>query len=192
MSLNPNLILYTCIAKDTTILADFVSKHADLSDTANKCLEKTPAFHSVFSHTVNGKTYMFFIYDPFVYFGIFDESLERHACLLFLESVKNVFMCMMNNDTVNKCTLSSHCFQGEMSPLFHQLMGLNSELDSKDGLEEDKYGVSSDDDVSRPRRVRYVWKNEQVMVVLFMDFVVCAGLFVIWLCVCNGFRCVSN
>nr|XP_043614187.1 phytolongin Phyl2.2-like [Erigeron canadensis] len=218
MSLNPDLILYTCIAKDTTILAEYTSKDA-YSDLAIKCLEKTPPFHSIFSHTVLGKTYMFHIVHPFVYFGIFDESLEKPECLLFLKNVQNAFIDMM--DTCGSDTMKSHCFQREFSPVFHQLLGLDLEIDAvsspeslkdchsgssdsvrrkkrlnKDELEEDKTDVYSDDDVSvssggKTQKGRYIWKK-QVLIVLTMDLVICVGLFVIWLCVCNGFQCVTD
>ncbi|KAL7589268.1 hypothetical protein Lser_V15G35816 [Lactuca serriola] len=135
MSWNPNLIFYACIAKDTTILAEFNSKDADLGDLAKKCLEKTPPFHSIFSHTVHGETYMFFILDPFVYFGIFDESLEKPECLLFLKSVKNAFTSMIDNrnsGTMKQRLYSPnwHCFQGEFSPVFQQLLASNLEFDA--------------------------------------------------------------
>lgn len=188
MTWNPNSIIYVCIAKHTTILAEFNSKDApDLTDLANNCLHKTPPFHSVFSHTVNGNTYMFFISDPFVYFGIFNESLEKPDCLLFLKSVKEAFTSMIDN-----------CNSGTMKQRLNDYQ--RGSLDSvrrkkrcnKDELEEER----SDDDVSvssvcRLQRGRYIWKK-QMMVVLSMDLVVCAGLFVIWLWVCNGFQCVAN
>lgn len=144
MSWNPNLIFYACIAKDTTILAEFNSKDADIVELAKKCLERTPPFHSTFSHTVHGETYMFFILDPFVYFGIFDESLDKPECLFFLKSVKDAFTSMIDNcssGTMKQRLYSpnSHCFQGEFSPVFHQLLALNSEFDatSPAGLKHD-------------------------------------------------------
>ncbi|KAI3731383.1 hypothetical protein L1987_62571 [Smallanthus sonchifolius] len=190
MNWTPNPIFYACIAKDTTILAEFNSKDEHLSDLAKKCIEKTPAFHSVFSHTVHGKTYMFFIHDPFVYFGIFDESLEKHNCLLFLKSVKDEFTSMVGKMSPR---FSSHCFQGEFSSVFHRLVASSSELDAVN-CQREKPDVLSDDDVSSGSmlpRVRYDW-NKQVMVVLSLDFMVCVGLFVTWLWVCNGFQCIAN
>ncbi|XP_076897791.1 phytolongin Phyl2.1-like [Bidens hawaiensis] len=182
MNWSHNLIFYVCMAKDTTILAEFNSNTRDLSDLAKRCLQRTPAFHSMFSHTVHGNTYMFFIDDPFVYFGIFDESLEKHKCLLLLKNVKDVFTGTMNPN--------SHCFQGEFSHVFRQLVASKSELSSKDGHEEDKSKYCfSDDDVSGGNR--YVW-DKQVMLVLSLDLVACASLFVIWLWVCDGFQCVAN
>lgn len=217
MSWNPNLILYTCIAKHTTILAEFNSKDSNYSNLAQKCLHKTPPFHSTFSHTVNGKTYMFYIQFSFVYFGIFDESFEKPECLSFLKSVKDAFTSMIDNNCSSNATITmnSLCFQGEFSPVFHRILGLDSEVDlissltdfhvgslesvrrkKRIGLEEEKTDVYSDDDASvasgcKVQKGRYIWKK-QVMVVLSMDLVVCVGLFVIWLWVCNGVECVAN
>ncbi|KVI04656.1 phytolongin Phyl2.2 [Cynara cardunculus var. scolymus] len=133
MSRNPDLFFYVCIAKHTTILAEFNSKDADLGDLAKKCLDRTPSYHSIFSHTVHGQTYMFFILDPFVYFGIFDELLEKPECLSFLMSIKDEFTSMI--DECSSGTMkqrlhspNSHCFQGELSPVFQHLMGSYSEF----------------------------------------------------------------
>ncbi|KAJ0765092.1 putative Longin-like domain superfamily protein [Helianthus annuus] len=187
MNWSPNSIFYTCIAKHTTILAEFNPNNSShLTDLANKCLEKTPAFHSVFSHTVHNRTYMFFINDPFVYFGIFDHSLDKHNCLLFLKNVEQVFSGMIEFDKLSSGTMnpSSHCLQRELSPVFRQLVGAKWEMNSKDGSDED-------DGISSRCRCRCVW-DKQVMVVLCMDVVVCVSLFVIWLWVCDGFRCVTD
>ncbi|KAJ9553062.1 hypothetical protein OSB04_017107 [Centaurea solstitialis] len=127
MTWNPDLFFYVCIAKHTTILAEFNSKDADFGDLANKCLHRMPSYHSTFSHTVHGQTYMFFILDPFVYFGIFDESLEKPDCLSFLKTVKDEFTSMI--DKCSSGTMKQHlrspnsrCFQGEFRPVFQRLM----------------------------------------------------------------------
>ncbi|KAL3524416.1 hypothetical protein ACH5RR_017250 [Cinchona calisaya] len=121
---DPNLVYYACIAKGTTILAEFNSKDADLGSLALKCLEKTPPFHSVFSHTVRNRTYTFFIEDPFAYFAIFDENLENSEGLAFLKSVRDSFKEVVGSSSAKKRLqkLSSHCFQGEVSPVFHHLL----------------------------------------------------------------------
>ncbi|KAL0403238.1 UNVERIFIED_CONTAM: Phytolongin Phyl2.2 [Sesamum radiatum] len=76
MITDPELIHYACIAKGTTVLAEFNSKDAALGEIAAKCLEVTPPFHAIFTHTVRSRTYTFLIEDPFVFFAIFDEKME--------------------------------------------------------------------------------------------------------------------
>ncbi|KAL3521656.1 hypothetical protein ACH5RR_019805 [Cinchona calisaya] len=263
---DPNLVYYACVAKGTTILAEFNSKDADLGLLALKCLEKTPPLHSVFTHTVRNRTYTFFIEDPFAYFAIFDESLENSEGLAFLRSVKEAFneVVVGSNSAKKRLQkLSSHCFQGEFSPVFHHLLasvadtegissprlglklshGSNgSTTDSSRGGGNGPVGrpllgngaakslmkkkkrlllgdcmggnakdYSSDDGVAGLSReftvvmhknglhsgelgqhkAKKVWKKH-VWVVLSMDLIICTILFVVWLCICRGFKCIDG
>lgn len=125
MVLYPDVLHYACIAMGTTVLAEFNSGDVTLGALAAKCLEKMPAFHSTFSHTVRSRTYSFLIEDPFVYFAIFDVKSENSEGLAFLKSVRKSFEDAFNSDSGIKRLehLSSHCFQGEFNPVFHQLLG---------------------------------------------------------------------
>lgn len=40
-------------------------------------------------------------------------------------------------------------------------------------------------------KAKRVWKKH-VWVVLSLDLIVCSILFVTWLCICRGFKCVDN
>ncbi|KAL8095727.1 phytolongin Phyl2.2-like [Apium graveolens] len=129
------VIFYTCIAKGTsTILAEFISKDKDLGAIALKCIEKTPQFHSMYSHTVRNKTYLYLIDDPFVYFGIFDANLGKPMCVSFLKSVIVSFNRFVDQNAVKRLDgLKPHCFQGEFHPVFHRLVVAPSGGDSLDG-----------------------------------------------------------
>ncbi|GAA0170768.1 hypothetical protein LIER_24958 [Lithospermum erythrorhizon] len=131
MVYDPSLILYACIAKETIVLAEFNSKdHPDLGSIALQCLANTPSLHTIFSHTIRGKTYMFLIQEPFTYFVIYDEKLENPDGLSFLESIKEAFGNFANNGWSKKKLdrLGSHCFQGEFNPVFHQLLTVSGEF----------------------------------------------------------------
>ncbi|KAL2249072.1 phytolongin Phyl2.2 [Sesamum indicum] len=132
MIMDPDLIHYACIAKGTTVLAEFNSKDAALGEIAAKCLEVTPPFHATFTHTVRSRTYTFLIEDPFVFFAIFDEKMESAERLAFLKSVRDAFAGVAKS-TKNLKSLNSHCFQGEFNPVFRQLLGLG--LDRLEYLE---------------------------------------------------------
>lgn len=259
---DPSLVYYACVAKGTTILAEFNSKDADLGSLAIKCLEKTPPLHYVFSHTVRNRTYTFFIEDPFAYFAIFDENLENFEGLAFLKSVKDAFNEVAGSSSAKKRLqkLSSHCFQGEFSPVFHHLLasdadmegihspssglklthGRNGSMDSSrggpvgrpllgtakslmkkkkrfwlgdcvDGSAGNAKDASPDDGAAAglsreftvvmhknglysgdlgQQKAKVVWKKH-VWVVLSMDLIICTILFVVWLCICGGFKCVD-
>lgn len=128
-----NMIFYSCIAKGTTILAEFLSKNEDLGAIALKCLEKTPRFHSMYSHTVRNRTYLYLIDDPFVYFGIFDVNLEKPLCASFLKSVIVSFNRILMKNSIKRLDgLKPHCFQGEFHPVFSQLVASPLGVESPD------------------------------------------------------------
>ncbi|GFQ00281.1 probable vamp-like protein at1g33475 [Phtheirospermum japonicum] len=130
---DPGLIHYACIAKGTTVLAESNSKDASLGAVAAKCLDNTPPFHARFTHTVRWRTYAFLIDESFVYFAIFDDRLKKSEGFAFLESVKNAFAGVSKgHKKPGLQNLSSHCFQGELNPVFRQLLG--SDLDHVEGL----------------------------------------------------------
>lgn len=153
---DPKLVFYACISKGTTILAEFNSVDPDLQTLALKCLEKAPALHSMFSHTVRKRTYTFLLDepDPYIYFAIFDEKMERYETLWFLNRVKEAFKGMIRNDPIkNFDDLSSLCFQGEFNPVFRQLLShpvepeqLNLDLNSSlpQNVLKDKRNLSLD------------------------------------------------
>lgn len=268
---DPDLVQYACIAKGTTVLAEFNSRDESLGSIAAKCLEKTPPFHSTFTHTVRRQTYSFLIHDPFAYFAIFDENMENFEGLAFLRRVKEAFDVVYNGDLGKRKLerLTSHCFQGEFNPVFHQLVGPGPDMDSPDspvggrlvesgvmysdsgslrGRPNGDFGKSSkkkrlfgefktgggrrvngrrdfekkldknnNDDheggdgigMSREyslvmhknglcsgelmghHKAKKVWKK-QVWVVLSLDLFVCAILFIVWLWVCRGFKCIDS
>lgn len=126
---NPNLILYACIAKGTTVLAQF-SREPDLEPFALQCIEKTPPYHSTFSHTVRKRTYTFFIEDPFLYFAVFAEDLVQSEGLGFLHRVKCAFKELIDDGDfrVDWDNLSSHFLQRQCDPIFRETLALDLSL----------------------------------------------------------------
>ncbi|KAL8050753.1 hypothetical protein ABFX02_06G101000 [Erythranthe guttata] len=264
MNPDPDLIHYACIAKGTTVLAEFNSKDAALGAIAAKCLAETPPFHATFTHTVRSKTYTFLIDDPVVYFAIFDERLEKSEGLAFLKSVRDAFAGVSKGDKSLE-SLSSHCYQGEFNPVFRQLLGSgrvhmdaigsprgqrlgengvlqygsgplrgrpkpNSEKELKkmksrllgefnfgrrNGVKKEendecsgggngsgsgssgelsinnKSGVLYSGELLGHQNAKKIWKK-QVWFILSLDFVICVILFVVWLWICSGFKCIRS
>lgn len=246
---DPSLVRYACVARDATVLAEFNSEDADLGSLAIRCLEKTPSFHSAYTHTVRGRSYAFLIQDPFVYFAIFEEKLEKYDAMVFLSGIKEEFDVFMTQGSSAKKRLEqagSHCFQGEFNPVFHRLLAsslseteepprsprkvshessgsmdslacgcnmgttplfneatnnLKKKNKKKRLLGESEDATSRDFSVSMHKnaafsgelghqRAKKVWKR-QVWVVLALDFIVCTMLFIVWLWVCRGFKCID-
>ncbi|CAH9059015.1 unnamed protein product [Cuscuta epithymum] len=243
---DPRLVHYACVAKDATVLAEFNSNDADLGALAVGCLEKTPPFHSIYTHTVRRRTYTFLIESPFVYFAVFDEKLDKYDGVDFLKAVKEGFEAFVGGRSAKKC--DSHCFQGEFNPVFHNLLASMAEREEPPPLSPRKMSHESsgsteslcgyrtgttplfnettnylkkkkkkrlldgeNDDASELsrefsvpmhksaafsgelgyQRAKRVWKRH-VWVVLALDLIVCIILFIIWLWVCRGLKCIDG
>ncbi|KAJ4726673.1 Phytolongin Phyl2.1 [Melia azedarach] len=151
---NPNQIFYACIAKGTIILGEFSSKEPGISETlAEQCIEKTPPHHSMFSHTVCGKIYTFLIDEPFTYFGIFDENLDKSESLWFLNRLKSVFEEVFERGSnLNLDNLTPHYLQVQFDAMFCEIMGLDLDFlsSSRSGSKD---GRTSSVDSSKSRRM---------------------------------------
>ncbi|GMH08887.1 hypothetical protein Nepgr_010727 [Nepenthes gracilis] len=143
---DPSLIRYACIAHGSTILAEFNSADSSIQILAHQCIQQTPPHHSMFSHTLGDQTYTFLIDDPFVFFAIFHRSLEKTGRIRFLNRLKDAFLDLISKN--KSCDgadgiFSSHCFQGELHPIFHQLM--SKRADFGDALKSSEANGLNDD-----------------------------------------------
>ncbi|KAG6578612.1 Phytolongin Phyl2.1, partial [Cucurbita argyrosperma subsp. sororia] len=133
---NPDLVLYACIASGTVILAEF-TRELNLVDLAFRCIEKAPPHHSIFSHTVRKRVYMFLIEGPFVYFGIFHEDLYKSEICGFLNRLRCVFEEFLESESFKGFeNFTSYCFQSQFDSTFRHLLGLNLNNTSYSVLKE--------------------------------------------------------
>ncbi|CAA7024758.1 unnamed protein product [Microthlaspi erraticum] len=127
---NPSLLSYTCIAKGTVVLAEFVSKsEPGIEDVALRCIENAPPHHSMFSHTVRKKTYTFAIDDDsFVYFAIQDETMDKPESLWLLSRLRSAVEDLIKSGgSVVAEALTNpapHCLQSTLDPVFADLIGV--------------------------------------------------------------------
>lgn len=129
MIFDSSSVVYACISKGTTILAEFTTGDPDLDALALKCLENAPQFHSVFSYNARRRAYRFLMDDAFVYFGIFDENLEKSRCLWLLNRIKEAFEGFLEKEEIKSFgSLASYCFQGDLNPILRDLLAPGSML----------------------------------------------------------------
>lgn len=125
-----NQVVYACISRGTTVLADFSSGDNDIEALALQCLEKTPPLHLLYSEAVKDRIYCFSIDNPFVYFAIVDEGFGKSVAFQFLDHVKSSFLSFLKNKPAESIDcFSSHCFQVEFGPVFCSLMQHSGEDD---------------------------------------------------------------
>ncbi|CAN1830935.1 Phytolongin Phyl2.2 [Linum perenne] len=144
---NPDLILYACIAKGSTILAEYASlSDPGIAAIAQKCVQISPPHHSTFSHTAKKKTYTFLIDGPFVYFAIFHKDLARLESSWFIDRVKVSFLDLIAANSVKDFdSLTSLCFQANFYPQFREILALDLDLgDSLTGSSKDSRNPSMD------------------------------------------------
>ncbi|XP_042497710.1 phytolongin Phyl2.2 [Macadamia integrifolia] len=130
MTCNPDLILYACVSKGTTVLAEFSSDDKEVETLALQCIEKTPNLHAMFSHNCGKKIYTFLMEDPFVYFAIYDPKLGKSQGLGFLKRLKEAFMKFFRKTEPLKSLdeIPNYHFQAKFTPIFHELLNYSGEL----------------------------------------------------------------
>ncbi|KAK8267003.1 hypothetical protein V6Z11_D12G280200 [Gossypium hirsutum] len=130
---DPKLILYACIAKGPTVVAEFTRKEAvGIEPLARECIEKAPPYHSMFSHTVSQRSYTFLIDDPFVYFIISHEDLDKSESFWFLNRLKEALGLGLGLDFVPSPVVKDSRNPTVVAPL---LGGLKKKKRSGGGLE---------------------------------------------------------
>ncbi|XP_044473003.1 phytolongin Phyl2.2-like [Mangifera indica] len=151
---NPNLVFYACIAKGSIILGEFLPRERGISEVlAQQCVERTPPHHSMFSQTLSNRTCTFLINDPFTYFGIFDENIQKSELLGFLNGIKSSFEEIFARGSVlDFDNMTSRCLQSQFDAVFCESMGLDLEFlnSSRSGSKDD---LNSSLDFSRGRMV---------------------------------------
>ena len=251
---NPNFICYACIAKGTTVLAEYSSNEPKIEELAAECVAKAPPHHSLFSHTVKKRTYTFVFDEPFVYFAIFDEHMVKSEQIRFLNRMKCAFDKIIQSRGITRTgsdDFTTLSFQSQLHSVFREAMGLDldsvkdslpdenkdsqnpnmdsvkvkrslmvpligepikglkkkkrvvgmesSEINGKEVAVEKKVEVCADMNgfisknniLNDRQKAKQIWKKH-VWVVLLLDVFVCAILFVIWLWVCSGFKCMES
>ncbi|XP_058100490.1 phytolongin Phyl1.1-like [Magnolia sinica] len=130
-ALNP--ILYACISKGTTVLADLSSGDPDLETLAFQCLEKKPDFHGFYSHTIRNRSYCFLIDDPIVYFAVVEEDFGMPHVVDFLKHLKDAFAAISKKKRIKSLDrLTYRCFQEEFGPVFCRSMHLLNPIGDQD------------------------------------------------------------
>ncbi|KAL1203107.1 Phytolongin Phyl2.1 [Cardamine amara subsp. amara] len=121
---NPRLLLYSCIAKGTVILAEFASKEErGIEDLALRCIENVPPHHSMISHTVHKRTYALIIDGFFSYFAILDEAVTKSESLWLFNRLKSALESLISDGSMADSLDNpiQHCLQSKLDPVFAEI-----------------------------------------------------------------------
>ncbi|XP_074569317.1 phytolongin Phyl1.2-like [Curcuma longa] len=103
-------ILYVCVARGTTVLAELSRSAADAphdgdenhhlpSQLADQCLASAPRFHRHYYHTAGGRIYAFLMADPLVFFAIALGDDEPLATILLLKRIRD---CLSSSSVLHR------------------------------------------------------------------------------------------
>ncbi|KAK8939733.1 hypothetical protein KSP40_PGU019969 [Platanthera guangdongensis] len=123
-------IFYASVSHATTVLADFLPPAivpsggggGDLAALAATCLEASPHFHLLYTHTANRRIYAFLMSDRVLFFAIADDSLGRSTVLLFLHRLREATIHSALRRVISGDPLPRHCLQHELLPVIRRLV----------------------------------------------------------------------
>ncbi|GBG65164.1 hypothetical protein CBR_g49960 [Chara braunii] len=109
-------LIYSFVARGTTVLAEFTAYTGNFSQLAVQCLEKLPPNNNKFTYSCDRHTFNFLVEDGFAYLVVADEETGRQIPFAFLERVKEDFMRKYGGPSGKGQTAIAHSLDREFGP----------------------------------------------------------------------------
>ncbi|KAJ3681551.1 hypothetical protein LUZ60_016040 [Juncus effusus] len=122
-------LIYSFVAKGTTVLAEHTSFSGNFSTIAIQCLQKLPPNSNKFTYSCDGHTFNYLVEKDFVFLVVADEGVGRSVPFIFLDRVKEDFLKRYGSD------LNGSDEEAGLHPLA-------DEFDEDDDLFEDRFSVA--------------------------------------------------
>lgn len=84
-------LIYSFVARGTTVLAEHSAFTGNFSAIAVQCLVKLPQSNNKLTYVCDHHTFNFLVHDGFTFLAVADEDLGRQVPFAFLERVKDDF-----------------------------------------------------------------------------------------------------
>lgn len=81
-------LIYSFVARGTTVLADYTAHNGNFSTVAIQCLEKIPANNNKFTFTCDKHTFNYTIDGGYTFLAVAGEDFGRQIPFAFLERIK--------------------------------------------------------------------------------------------------------
>uniref|UniRef100_A0A6U4MYF0 V-SNARE coiled-coil homology domain-containing protein n=1 Tax=Hemiselmis andersenii TaxID=464988 RepID=A0A6U4MYF0_HEMAN len=91
MAKKGNAIVYSLVARETVILAEFAAGTGNFASVTRKILEKIPGSDSRMSYVCDRHIFHIMVFDGLTYMCMAEEDFGRRAAFSFLEDIKNKF-----------------------------------------------------------------------------------------------------
>lgn len=119
----PKTVYYCCVSKGSRILYEYSGGDPEIEKMASMCLERSPAYHTWYFHTMGKKIFGFLMEDEYVYFAIVDENLGKIGVLKFLEHVRDEFKKVAKKGSSRSFSNSNSLrLQEQLVPVIRQLI----------------------------------------------------------------------
>lgn len=84
-------LIYSFVARGTTVLAEYTAFTGNFNTIANQCLAKLPPANNKHTYVCDHHTFNFLVEDGFTFLAVADEEFGRQIPFTFLERVKDDF-----------------------------------------------------------------------------------------------------
>lgn len=84
-------LIYSFVARGTTVLAEYTSYNGNFNTVALECLQNLKNPESKFTVTADRHTFNFLVFEDFTYLVVADEEYGRQIPFAFLERVRDEF-----------------------------------------------------------------------------------------------------
>lgn len=88
---DPSQLIYSFVARGTTVLAEYTSFSGNFNTIAVQCLVKVPAGNSKHTYVCDHHTFNFLVEGGFTFLAVADEEFGRQVPFAFLDRVKDDF-----------------------------------------------------------------------------------------------------
>ncbi|XP_031111685.1 vesicle-associated membrane protein 721-like [Ipomoea triloba] len=116
-------LIFSFVARDTVILADYTDFSGNFTGIASQCLQKLPAAsnsNNKFTYNCDGYTFNYLVGDGFTYCVVAVESIGIHIPIAFLERIKEEFTKKYGGGKAS--TAIAHSLNKEFGPKLKEQM----------------------------------------------------------------------
>ncbi|KAG0586820.1 hypothetical protein KC19_2G120100 [Ceratodon purpureus] len=117
---DPSQLIYSLVARGTTVLAEYTAFQGNFSAIAVQCLVKLPAANNKHTYVCDQHTFNFLIEDGFTYLAVADEEYGRQIPFAFLDRVKDDFKHRYQGGKADLAV--AHSLDAEFGPRMKQHM----------------------------------------------------------------------
>ncbi|KAG0569263.1 hypothetical protein KC19_6G078200 [Ceratodon purpureus] len=154
-------LIYSFVARGTTVLAEYTAYTGNFSTIAGQCLEKLPPANSKHTYVCDHHTFNFLVEDGYTYLVVADEEFGRQIPFAFLERVRDDFSHRYQGGRADRAV--THSLNDEFAPrLKEHMMFVTSHPDEITKMSRIKSQVAEVKGVMMENIEKVLDRNEKI------------------------------